>query len=127
MGESVAAMACIAGHCWPVFFDFKGGKGVAVAGGIALYLDIRFFLACLGVFLIGALISKRVSVGSISACIAYPFLQLLMGERYIPHLLIGGLIFLVVIIQHRSNIKRLARNEEPEVKKNGTDQDDGEK
>lgn len=50
-GTATAAIACLTGHCFPIFFGFKGGKAVAVTAGIGLYMDWRLFLICIGIYL----------------------------------------------------------------------------
>ena len=66
-GLAVACIACLVGHCWPVYFGFRGGKGVSVAGCIALLLDWRMFLLLVVWFAVMAIISRRVSFASCSS------------------------------------------------------------
>ena len=112
-GASLGAAACLIGHCWPVYFRFKGGKGVSVAGAIAVWLDWRLILILIAVFLILAFVSKRVSVGSLSAALAYPFAMLLLGGFDWHQLALGFLILVLVFFTHRENIKRIIAGTEP--------------
>jgi glycerol-3-phosphate acyltransferase PlsY len=71
-GLALAGASCVAGHCWPVYYGFKGGKGVAVGAAVALMIDPRVFLSAMGVFAAAAFGSKKVSVGSLSAAVTLP-------------------------------------------------------
>lgn len=113
LGASLGAAACMLGHCWPAYFRFKGGKGVSVAGAIAIWLDWRLILILVAVFLILAFVSKRVSVGSLSAGIAYPVVMLLLGGFAWHQLALGFLILVLIFFTHRGNIKRILAGTEP--------------
>ena len=69
LGLSLALAACLLGHCFPVYHGFRGGKGVSVSGCIALMLDWRMFLIILAVFALAAVLSGRVSLGSVTAAL----------------------------------------------------------
>lgn len=107
---SMVAFACvILGHCFPVIWGFKGGKGVASAFGAALALNWPSAIAAFVVALVLLIITRRMSVGSIGALIAYPALV----WYYYPECLyfaIGAAVFLVLM--HISNIIRLSKGEE---------------
>ena len=70
LAYAIAGMGCFLGHAFPIFFGFKGGKGVTVGAAIALMTDWKAFLIILAVFVIAFMISKIVSVSSISAAVA---------------------------------------------------------
>ena len=100
------------GHTFPIFFEFRGGKGVATALGVLITTDWKIGLICL-VFAIALIaFTKMVSVGSIFAAILYPILTIFMLDFYLPRILLSVLIGAIVIFNHRENIKRL---------KNGTE------
>ncbi len=115
MGLSLAAFGCILGHCYPVLHDFKGGKGVSVGGAIAFGVDWRVGLAVVGAFLVGALLSKKVSVGSICGAIAITAAALIFGVGT-PKLVLSILSMALVIFRHRANISRLIAGTEPDFK-----------
>ena len=115
-GMLVAAMACLVGHCWPVYYGFRGGKGVAVGGAIALVYDWRFFLLLIGVFLVAFLISQRVSVCSLAAATAYPFGLLLCGHVGVMPVILGCFTAVTVWFMHRENLKRLLAGTEPKFR-----------
>ncbi len=110
----IAGCAAILGHIWTAFSGFRGGKGIATAGGVLLGLATIEVLAAVGVFTIVFLISRYVSLGSISAAISLPLAMLarhnifhaeLEGYHTLIFVSIG--ISLLLIYTHRANIKRL--------------------
>ncbi|MBQ3551536.1 MAG: glycerol-3-phosphate 1-O-acyltransferase PlsY [Clostridia bacterium] len=112
-GMSIAAIGCIIGHCWPVFFGFKGGKGVSVSAAIALLIDWRLFLLLIAVFIVVVLITKRVSVGSLASAVLFVPVELLLGDTAPYLLVIGSVLTVVVVLMHMGNIKRLINGTEP--------------
>lgn len=104
--------AVIAGHIWPVFFKFKGGKGVATAFGGLLGLNPILALTALGIVAIGVLVSQRMSVGSLLGAASFPVTCWYMEPDFIY---IGIVLAIIVIYNHRSNIGRLFRGEEPKM------------
>ncbi len=115
-GVAVACAAAITGHCWPVYFGFRGGKGVSVAACIALLLDWRFFLILLVLFFAVFFLARRVSVCSITAAAAYPWLYLLLRPGVTPAFFLCLYVMVLVIFLHRGNIGRLIRGEEAEFR-----------
>jgi glycerol-3-phosphate acyltransferase PlsY len=113
----LAALAALAGHCFSVWLKFKGGKGVATALGVFLALCAPAALAALLLFTLVAACWRYASLGSISAAAAMPLLMyFLWAPHHAPPLIIsfGSLAAsLLVVYQHRANIQRLARGEEP--------------
>jgi len=114
-GLAVGGMACITGHCFPVFHRFKGGKGISVGATIGLVIDWRVFVFIVVVFLIAAFLSKKVSFGSVCAAIGVTAASLLFGVS-IPRLILAAYSMVLAIFQHRENIKRLIRGTEPDFK-----------
>lgn len=109
LGAMVSAPAAFAGHCWPVYYKFRGGKGVAVAFGVLVALNPKIGFALLLICVLSVLITRRVSFGSIIAAIACPVLcWFLMREFFWIGLVMGAL----VLFNHRSNIVRLIHHQE---------------
>ena len=114
-GAYLAAIACVLGHMFPVFFGFKGGKGVATAGFAMLMTNPYVFLICLVLFVLIVLMSKFVSLGSVMTMLIYPFILygvdnfVLGGCPYVAYALI---IAVLVIFKHKDNIKRLREGTE---------------
>jgi len=102
-----AALWCLLGHVFPCMFGFKGGKGILSGGTIAIMIDWRLALLVWGGFLILAVLTRYVSLGSVFAAAAFPLGTWLFVSRepviMVLSLLLGGL----VLYMHRSNIRRL--------------------
>lgn len=111
VGLALAGAACVIGHCWPVFFNFRGGKGVSVGAALGLMVDWRVILIMVIVFFVVVLLTKIVSAASVSAAIATPIAALIVGVST-PKLLLTLFAGPLVVYMHRSNIKRMLRGEE---------------
>ncbi len=107
-------VAAVAGHIWNPFLQFQGGKGVATATGVLIGLDWRVALATSAVWSAAAFWSRYVSVASIAAALAAPFLILLFGA---PTLWVFGSIgvSMAILWRHRPNILRLLQREEHRI------------
>lgn len=115
-GLAAACLFCLVGHCWPVFFGFRGGKGVAVAGCISLLLDWRMFIALASFFAVMAVTSRRVSFASCASAVVYPLLYWLFNRGLSIQLAVCIIIAVIVLILHRANIVRLIHGTEPVFK-----------
>ena len=111
----IAGLFAIIGHTYPVFFEFRGGKGVATALGVLLILNWKIGLICLVFALAIMVITKIVSIGSILAAILYPILIIFIGEASFWCIVIAFLIALLVVFNHRENLKRLRNGEESKI------------
>ena len=114
----IAALFAVVGHTFPVFFKFKGGKGVATALGVLFVINWQIALICLVFALLLMVITKMVSVGSLAAAILFPVLTIFIHDNYIAegsYLVFGILMEAFVIYNHRTNIKRLATGTENKI------------
>lgn len=111
----VFGLIAVIGHLYPVFAQFKGGKGVASLLGMMLAIHPEMALVCIGIFLVVVVASQYVSLGSMLAALAFPILLLLrvFGEKESPLLIVFGfIVFLMVVLTHQKNIGRLLRGQE---------------
>jgi acyl phosphate:glycerol-3-phosphate acyltransferase len=112
-----AGLFALLGHCFPVWLKFRGGKGVATAAGIFAALCPEALLAALMLFALVVWFWRYVSLGSLAAAAAIPLLvYFLWAPHFAPPASVDVGSFLIsalVIYQHRANIGRLARGEEP--------------
>ena len=115
LGLSVGGAGCILGHCFPLFHHFKGGKGVSVGGMLSLLIDWRVGLLVIGCFLLGALLSKKVSLGSVCGAVACGVGSLLLVSS-VPRVVLGLFAMVVVVARHKENIGRLIKGTEPDFK-----------
>ena len=112
-GIMLGGMGCILGHCFPVLYSFRGGKGVAVGAAIALCTDWRAAPAVLAVFFLTAFATKKVSLSSLCAAVMLCAVLLFLDAS--PQRLTLALFAAVlIIIRHRGNIVRLLRGTEPD-------------
>ncbi|GAB3706507.1 glycerol-3-phosphate 1-O-acyltransferase PlsY [Spirosoma flavus] len=111
----VFGLVAVIGHLYPIFADFKGGKGVATLLGMMLATHPEMAAVCIGIFLLVVIASQYVSLGSILAALAFPVLLLLQifGQKENPLLIVlGFVIFVLVVVTHQKNISRLLRGQE---------------
>ncbi len=114
----LAGIAAIAGHIWPIWLNWKGGKAVATGLGIFLGLSWQVGLACLGVFLLVFSFSKIISLSSIIAATSLPIIMVFSFQKYnfsFPYLIISLISMIFVLWRHRTNIQRLLKGKEPRV------------
>jgi len=109
-------LAAVIGHIFTIFLKFKGGKGVATSAGVFLALAPAASLIAVLVFIITITISKYVSLGSILAAAALFIYELIMNlnncfQNY-EILIFTGVIFIFILIRHRSNINRILKGKE---------------
>lgn len=107
-------LAAVVGHDFPVFLNFRGGKGVATTFGVLFAAEPLVGLAALAVWTVGFLVWRYVSVGSLAAAVTIPIVQGLRQDP-LPVVLLGvGMAFLLVV-RHRANIQRLLAGTEHRV------------
>ena len=115
--QVLAGLAALAGHIWPVWLGFKGGKAVATGFGMFLGLAWPVGLACFGMFMAVFSISRIVSLASVVAAVSLPLLMA-AGSDSNANLVVALVAMLLVLWRHRSNIQRLINGTEPKVGQN---------
>ena len=116
----VAGVAVVLGHTFPIFFQFKGGKGVATSLGILLMSNWQIGLICLIFALLLMILTRMVSLGSCAAAVLYPVLTLFINEHYIVsegsgYLIYSIILAIIVLFNHRENLNRIMNGTENRV------------
>ena len=117
----IAGILVVIGHTFPIFFQFKGGKGVATSLGVLLITNWKIGLICLIFALVIIIITKMVSMGSMGAAILFPVLTIFIGDSFIvpatgfKYLIFSIILAVFVIFNHRENIKRIMNGTENKI------------
>ena len=114
-GLCIAGTACLLGHCYPALHGFKGGKGVSVCAALMWAIDWRAGAAALLVFALTAVLSRKVSLGSVCAAAVLSAAALVLSPGW-PKLILAVFCTVTVILRHRENIARLINGTEPDFK-----------
>lgn len=112
---AAAGVAATAGHMFPVYLGFRGGKGVATAAGAFIYLTPWAAVAVLAIWLLMVAVWRYVSLGSILATAAYPVFAYALYRPGLAVTLAGMVVASLIIIRHASNIQRLVAGIEPKL------------
>ena len=117
----IAGIAVVVGHTFPIFFGFKGGKGVATSLGVLLMSNWQIGLICLVFALVLMALTKMVSLGSCGAAVLFPVLTLFINDNYTiltegksgrVYFVYSVILAIIVLYNHRSNIKRMLNGTE---------------
>ena len=117
----LAGIFVIIGHTFPIFFQFKGGKGIATSLGVLLMINWQIGLICLLFALVLMALTRMVSVGSIAAAVLFPILVIFIGEHYIvpvnnwSYLIFSIIIAVLVLFNNRENLKRIFTGKENKI------------
>ncbi len=122
----IAGIAVVIGHTFPIFFGFKGGKGVATSLGVLLMSNWQIGLICLVFALVLMVLTRMVSLGSCGAAILFPVLTLFINQHYTVltegksgrvYFVYSVILAIIVLYNHRSNIKRILNGTENKLGK----------
>lgn len=106
-------LCAVLGHLFPVYVNFKGGKGIATLLGMAIGIDYALALACIALFILVLFLTRYVSLSSILATISFPVFAIFIFKRHEPLLIAFGIVaVIIVILTHQKNIKNLWSGEE---------------
>lgn len=114
----ISGILVVVGHTFPIFFEFKGGKGIATSLGVILMINWKIGLICLVFALVIMAVSRMVSMGSVGAAILFPVLTIFIDTNFIvesngvKYFIFSLILALLVIFNHRENIKRIATGTE---------------
>jgi glycerol-3-phosphate acyltransferase PlsY len=114
--QIVLGLAAVIGHVFPIWADFRGGKGVATLFGLVLGVSPVTALCCSGVFLLVLYLTRFVSLSSIFASIAFPvFILIIFNVEQHTYRVFAIAVALMVILTHQKNIGRLLKGSESKV------------
>jgi acyl phosphate:glycerol-3-phosphate acyltransferase len=114
--QMAMAIAALAGHLFPVFAGFRGGKGVATMLGIIIALHPMAALICLGVFFLVFLLTQYVSLSSMITGLCFPFVIMLLFHNTVVSINIFAMfVSILILVTHQKNIERLIRGEESKI------------
>lgn len=113
-GEYLGGMFAIIGHNWPIYFGFKGGKGVMTSFAVVLMFSPLSALICLAGFMVVVALTRYVSLGSIVGAVLFPVTALLLGEPPLM-VVVGIFLALLIVFRHTSNLKRLLAGNEKKL------------
>ena len=119
----LAGIFVVVGHTFPIFFKFKGGKGVATSLGVLLLTNWQIGLICLVFALVLMALTRFVSLGSVAAAVLFPVLTIFITNNYLVpgnYIIFGIILAVLVIFNHRENIKRLLEGKENKLSFKGT-------
>ena len=116
----IAGVAVVIGHTFPIFFGFKGGKGVATSLGILLMTNWQIGLICLVFALVLIILTQMVSLGSCAAAILFPVLTLFIKQHFIVedgsgYFIYSIILAIIVLYNHKENIKRMLNGTENRI------------
>ena len=109
----IAGILVVVGHTFPIFFEFKGGKGVATSLGVLLMINWKIGLICLVFAVVIMAVSRIVSMGSIGAAILFPVLTLFFSTNFIvavngiKYFIFSLILAGIVVFNHRANVRRI--------------------
>ena len=115
-GRAVAGFFVMLGHSYPVFYNFKGGKGVMAAGAILIVIDWRMAIIGWGAFIIMTALTRYVSVGAMTGGATFPVTLLIFRLGGVWEFTAMLMCSLLLIFRHIANIRRLVQGEEPKFK-----------
>lgn len=116
LGLMIGGIAAIIGHNWPLYFGFKGGKGVLTTLAVVMMMDWRIGLILLGVFIIIVAFTRYVSLGSIVGSALFPIIALIpVFGRSKVFVVFAAFLGLLIIMRHSSNIERIFKGTESKL------------
>jgi acyl phosphate:glycerol-3-phosphate acyltransferase len=116
LGIMVGGVAAILGHNWPIYFGFKGGKGIFTSFAVVMMMDWKIGLTLLGIFIIIVVLSRYVSLGSVIGSLLFPVVAVMpMFKRSFTFVTFGVAVGLLALFRHRGNIVRIFNGTESKL------------
>ena len=116
----LASLGVVLGHNFPLYFKFKGGKGILASWGVIMVLDWRIAVILIVIFILVVLITRYVSLASIICSISYPVLAIALNVTNLTaiaqyHILLAIIMAALAVYRHRANISRLRAGTESKL------------
>jgi glycerol-3-phosphate acyltransferase PlsY len=110
--KSIFIVATVIGHCYPIYYKFRGGKGVIVGVASAIILDPKIAIVCIIAGLIIIIITKTVAMGTLGGLILYLIMSIVMMPQYLVSVVI---VSVIIAFKHRANIQRILTRQETKL------------
>lgn len=114
MGLMLGGIAAVIGHNWPIYFNFKGGKGIFTSFAVVMMMDYKIGLILVAVFAVIVLFTRYVSFSSITASVLFPIVAAIWGKD-MSFIVFATFLAVLAVYRHRSNIKRLIAGTESKI------------
>ena len=115
----IAGIFVVLGHTFPIFFEFRGGKGIATSLGVIMIINWQIGLICLTFALVLIAFTRMVSIGSVISAILFPILTLFIGKEFFiiegNYFIFSIILAIIVIFNHRENVKRILSGNESKI------------
>ncbi len=121
LGALLGGAGAVVGHIFPVFYGFKGGKGILAGGMLLIMLDWRIALVAWGLFLLLSILTRYVSLGSVAATASFPITGFFVYDHNVTYTILSVFIAVLVIYSHRANIQRLLSGTESKFQRHKKD------
>jgi glycerol-3-phosphate acyltransferase PlsY len=110
----LAGLMCVIGHNWPVYFGFKGGKGALTSVTVLFFADYRIALILIGVFILLVVLTRYVSLGSMTGAVLLPVFGIVF-RKGLDFFIFSMILAVMLVWRHRGNIQRLIKGEESKL------------
>lgn len=110
-GLMIGGLAAVLGHNWPVYFGFKGGKGIFTSFSVVMMMDWKLGLILIGIFIIVVAITRYISLGSMLGAALFPVTAFVFGKS-VEFIVFATLIAVLAVARHQANIKRIVNGTE---------------
>jgi glycerol-3-phosphate acyltransferase PlsY len=114
LGTMVGGIGAILGHNWPLYFGFRGGKGIFTSFAVVLMMDWKIGLILLGIFIVIVALTRYISLGSVVCSALFPVVAYFTGKGMV-FILFAFVAAVLAIWRHRANIKRLIAGNESKL------------